>query len=74
MVKPELPEDIQLLFPIELVRLINSFVPHYPKKVSPKTSPSLQKELTRIQSKCFRGKSSMYMMEFDDFILDRYDC
>lgn len=74
MVKPQLPEDIQLLFPLELVRLIHSYVPHVKKVPSPKTSPSLQKELTKIQSKCFKGKSTMYMREFDDFVLDRYDC
>jgi len=74
MVKPCLPEEVELLFPVELVRLIQSYVPHYPKKPSPKTSPSLQRELTRIQSMCFKGKSTMYMRDLDDFILDRYDC
>jgi len=72
MVKPQLPEDIQILFPLELVRLINSFVPHIKKTPSPKTSPSLQRELARLQTKNLRGKSPTYMRGLDDFVLDIY--
>jgi len=74
MVKPRLPEQIELIFPVELVRIINSYVPHLDKVPSPKTSPSLQRELTRIQGKSLAGKNAMYMRDLDDFILDRYDC
>jgi hypothetical protein len=73
MVKPQLPEDIQMLLPLELVRLIDSFVPHIKKTPTPKTSPSLQRELTRIQTKNLRGKSPTYMRGLDDFVLDRYE-
>jgi hypothetical protein len=73
MVKPQLPEDVQMLLPLELVRLIDSFVPHIKKTPTPKTSPSLQRELMRIQTKNLRGKSPTYMRGLDDFVLDRYD-
>ena len=37
----------------------------------PKTpSPSLQRELAKIQKICLKGKSAMYMNELDDFCLD----
>ena len=74
MVKPQLPEQIAMLIPDDILRIINSYTPHLPKKPSPKTSPSLQRELTRIQSACFKGKSAMYLRGFDDFILDMHDC
>ena len=73
MVKPQLPEDLQMLLPLELVRLIDSFVPHTKKTPSPKTSPSLQRELARIQCKNLKGKSPTYMRGLDDFVLDRYE-
>ena len=69
--KPELPKEIQELLPEHLVCHINKFVPHFPKKRKPTAvSPSLQKELTRIQKSPLRGKNEMYMKEFDEFILD----
>jgi len=73
MVKPRLPYEVEQSLPQDVVNVIYSYVPHI-KKVSPKSSPSLQKELTRIQSKNLRGKSPEYMRDLDDFILDRYDC
>lgn len=66
--KPYLPREIQVVFPEDIVGLIHSFVPHFPKKKV--VSPSLQKELFRIQSKYLRGKNEMYLKEFYDFILD----
>lgn len=73
MVKPQLPEDLQMLLPLELVRLIDSFVPHIKKVPTPKTSPSLYRELARIQNKNLKGKSPIYMRGLDDFVLDRYE-
>lgn len=70
MVKPLLPEHISKMFPVDVVKNIYSFVPHLVKIPSPKGSPSLERELRRIQSKCFKGKSAMYMNELDDFVLD----
>lgn len=74
MVKPRLPEQIELLFPVEIVRIINGYVPHLDKVPTPKTSPSLQRELSRIQYKHLAGKNAMYMRDLDDFILDLHDC
>jgi hypothetical protein len=68
--KPQLPDEIRLALPSEIVHHIYSYVPHMEKE-SPKTpSPSLQKELQRIQSVRLKGKSAMYMKEFEDFCLD----
>ncbi len=68
--KPQLPDEIRSALPKEIIHLINSFVPPIEKQ-SPKTpSPSLQKELAKIQSISLRGKSAMYMKEFEDFCLD----
>lgn len=66
--KPELPMTIQLKFPVEIVSVINSFVPHFPKKKE--VSPTLQRELERIQRSPLKGKNEMYMKTFEDFILD----
>ena len=66
--KPQLPKEIRILFPPEIVAIIQSYVP---REEVPKTpSPSLQKELARIQSMSLKGKSAMYMKEFEDFCLD----
>ena len=66
--KPQLPEELRKLFPKEIVSLIQSYVPH--DEVTKTPSPSLQKELIKIQSMTLKGKSSMYMKEFEDFCLD----
>ena len=68
--KPQLPEEIRRLFPKEVINVIQSYVPH---TETPKTpSPSLQKELHKIQHITLKGKSSMYMRELEDFCLDKY--
>lgn len=66
--KPELPKEIQKLFPVEIIQHIRSFVPHTPKKTP--LSPSLLRELDRIQRSPLRGKNEMYLRTFDDFILE----
>jgi len=68
--KPCLPPEIQMMFPVELVRLIHSYVPKYEKQTPKTPSPNLQKELTKIQSLNIRGKSPTYMYDLDDFCLD----
>ena len=68
--KPTLPMEIQLLLPEDIVRVINSFVPHLKKEKIQGVSPSLQSEISKIQ-RCFvSGKNEMYLKGFDDFILD----
>jgi hypothetical protein len=66
--KPQLPKEIRLLFPPEIVHVIQSYVPHMEAAKTP--SPSLQRELAKIQKICLKGKSAMYMNELDDFCLD----
>ena len=72
--KPQLPHDIKMKLPKEIVSLIQSFVPNYEKKSPPKTpSPSLQRDLERIQKislKWDKRTDGMYMRDFEDFILD----
>ena len=68
--KPSLPIEIQDILNDDVVRVIYSFVPHLPKKVTPKTSPSLQYHIMKLQITPIRGKNEMYLKGFDDFILD----
>jgi len=70
MVKPILPREISMNLPVDVIRSIYSFVPHMPNTQSPKTSPSLQKELIRIQTASLNKKSAMFMYELVDFVLD----
>jgi len=72
MVKPTLPQEIAIHFPADVLRVINSFVPHTPKTQSPDGSPSLKRELARLQSKMLSQRSAMYMYELEDFMLDGY--
>jgi hypothetical protein len=66
--KPKLPISIEYRFPVEIVYIIYTFVPHFPP---PKQSPdSMQKELTRIQNTKLHGKRETYMMHLEDFLLD----
>ena len=68
--KPQLPKEIQNIIPKELVSLIHSFVPKYEKTPPSTPSPSLQKELRRIQCYKLSGTSPTYMYDFEDFCLD----
>jgi hypothetical protein len=73
MVKPVLPREISSYLPVDVVRVIYSYVPHMPKPIeTPGSSPNLQKELNRLQSRHLNGASNMYMYELDDFMLDGY--
>ncbi len=71
--KPQLPPEIEALFPDAIVKHIYTFVPHLPKPKSPKlpctVSPSMERDLRVIQSKALKGKSEMYLKELEDFVL-----
>jgi hypothetical protein len=67
--RPILPDEIARRFPSEVLHIIYSFVPHLPKEKQ--TSPSLQRELKKIQSLKLKGKTGTYMRDLDDFILER---
>jgi hypothetical protein len=65
--KPRLPEEIEKSIPSHILNHIYSFVPHMKKETS---SPSLERELKRIQSTTLKGKSQMYMRDMENFLLD----
>lgn len=67
--RPKLPPEIEKLFPSEVLHNIYKFVPHV-KKASPKHSPTLQKDLWKIQNSPLGGKLGTYMYDLDDFCLD----
>lgn len=65
MGRPRLPKEIELFFPEEIVIKIYGYVPKLPK--TQPVSPSLQRELTRLQRSPKRNPKDMYGL--DDFIL-----
>lgn len=67
--RPKLPSVIEQQLPESVLQHIYSFLP-YPKKKKTEHSPSLQKQLTKIQSVELKGKSGTYMKGLDDFCLD----
>lgn len=76
--KPRMPDEIERMFPEEIVRKIYTFVPHLPKpkKSSPtldglgcSVSPNMERDLRLLQSKTLKGKSEMFLWELEDFVL-----
>lgn len=67
--KPKLPSAMEDLLPDYILWCIYNYVPHT-KRIKKAHSPSLQKELTRIQTISLHGKSGMYMRGLNAFCLD----
>jgi hypothetical protein len=67
--RPRLPREIELMLPSEIVHVIYQYVPHM-KKETPRYSPTMQKDLQKIQTLSLRGKSANFMKDLDDFCLD----
>ena len=65
--KPRLPKEVELFFPSDIVRYIYTYIPHLVKKEP--MSPSLQKQLTKLQFNKRCDWSAMYLKGFDDFVL-----
>jgi hypothetical protein len=63
--KPRLPREIELLFPVEIVREIYRYVPKLRKPSPP--SPSYQREIERLQKSPKRHAMDLYGL--DDFVL-----
>lgn len=61
---------LERILPIDLVYVIHSFLPRPVKKKKESISPSMQKELTKIQHMTLKGKNGMYMKNLEDFCLD----
>ena len=62
-----LPQEVKDRLPDEIVKMIMTYLPK--KKKKGHISPSLQRELEKIQKLTLKGKSGMYLREFDDFSL-----
>jgi hypothetical protein len=69
MIKNSSAYIFERVLPLDVVYVIDSFLPRPPKKKK-EISPSLQSQLKKIQSMDLKGKNAMYMRDFDDFILD----
>ena len=75
--KPQLPPLLAHSLSEDVMRIINAYVPHFPKqRKSQKSSrsvcsvsPNMERDLRRIQSSTLKGKSEMYMRDLDDFVL-----
>lgn len=65
MTKPRLPVVIEVIFPVEVIRRLYSFVPHFPKPSPPISG--LQRALERIQKSPKRNSMDLYGLE--DFVL-----
>lgn len=73
--KPQLPKELEDCLPEEVVAKIYGYVQHYPKKKSPSNSifsvsPNMERDLRIIQSNVIKGKSSMFMRDLEQFILE----
>jgi len=70
MVKPRLPDSIAKLLPLDVIWYISTFVPHREKRQTPSSSPTLQKDLKRLQNMKLKGKNEMYLRDLEEFLLD----
>lgn len=64
-----LPQEIKDKLPDDIVGYILSFLPKKSKKKKT-ISPSLQRELEKLQKMSLKGMKSTYLREFDVFALD----
>jgi len=72
--KPQLPNAIAARLPDDVIRLIDSFVPHLPKKKASSpypctVSPNMERDLRLIQNMVLKGKNEMYLRDLYDFVL-----
>jgi hypothetical protein len=63
-----LPQAVKDKLPDDIVNLIMSYLPK--KKKKGHISPSLQRELEKLQKLSLKGMKGMYLREFDVFALD----
>jgi hypothetical protein len=64
-----LPQAVKDKLPDDIVNLILTFLPKQKKKRG-HISPSLQRELEKLQKLTLKGKCGMYLREFGDFSLN----
>jgi hypothetical protein len=63
-----LPQEVKDKLPDDIVNLIMSYLPK--KKKKGHVSPSLQRELEKLQKLTLKGQSGMYLREFSAFVID----
>ena len=64
-----LPQEIKDKLPDDIVGYILTFLPK-PSKKKKAISPSLHRELEKLQKMSLKGMKSTYLREFDVFALD----
>ncbi len=69
MITKSLAYVFEPILPFDLIYVIDSYLPR-PYKKKKEHSPSMQKQLTKIQNMFLKGKSGMYMKYLEDFCLD----
>ena len=63
-----LPQEVKDKLPDDIVNLILSYLPK--KKKKGHISPSLQRELEKLQKLTLKGMKGMYLREFSAFVID----
>lgn len=66
-------QNLKLLYPFlpdDVIGVIDKFFEYPKKKKNIQISPSMQKELKKIQTIYIRNKPVMYMKDLLDFVLD----
>jgi len=63
-----LPQQVKDKLPDDIVNLIMTYLPK--KKKKGHVSPSLQRELEKLQKLALKGMNGMYLREFSAFVMD----
>jgi hypothetical protein len=63
-----LPQEVKDKLPDDIVNLIMTYLPK--KKKKGHISPSLQRELEKLQKLTIKGMNGMYLREFSAFVMD----
>ena len=63
-----LPQEVKDKLPDDIVNLIMTYLPK--KKKKGHISPSLQRELEKLQKLTIKGMNGMYLREFSAFVID----
>jgi hypothetical protein len=63
-----LPQEVKDKLPDDIVNLILTYLPK--KKKKGHISPSLQRELEKLQKLTIKGMNGMYLREFSAFVMD----
>jgi hypothetical protein len=67
--KPRLPSHLEAILPDDILFVISTYLEHVRKPKIETLSPSLVREIVKLQLYKLNGKNEMYLRDFDDFIL-----